>query len=74
MTATDRDIGEFGKVTYAILSGNEDKAFVIDPATGKISTAALLDYETKVSYVLSVRASDGGSPPLTGTCTVSMDA
>lgn len=44
---------------YSIIAGNDDKLFFIDSHTGKIFTAAVLDYEKKVSYDLLVQVSDG---------------
>ena len=46
-------------VTYAITTGNEDGKFQIDSASGELSLADALDYETATSYTLTVRADDG---------------
>ena len=55
-TASDPDDDT---LTYS-LTGTDAASFVIDSATGQISTAAgaSFDYETKQSYTLSVDASD----------------
>ncbi|MEZ6134573.1 MAG: Ig-like domain-containing protein [Pirellulaceae bacterium] len=57
--ATDPDGDE---VTFAIVSGNTDGAFRIDPLTGQIRVAntAALDYETTPEFNLVVRATDSG--------------
>ncbi|KAJ7419526.1 hypothetical protein WISP_53472 [Willisornis vidua] len=65
--AKDPDEGRNGQVTYHILSGNENKAFVLDKITGLLSTAQLLDRETQECYILTVMALDDGSPALSAT-------
>ncbi|XP_043455316.1 protocadherin Fat 2 [Prionailurus bengalensis] len=62
VTATDRDHGENGYITYSI---TRPKAvpFSIDPYLGIISTSKPMDYELmKRIYTFRVRASDWGSP------------
>ena len=56
--ATDADEDN---LTYSILSGNENNAFIMDKNTGLISVLniSLIDYETHPLYTLSVGASDG---------------
>ena len=49
VNATDADIGENGRVTYQITSG-DDGIFVIDGNTGLISTTGMFDRETKALY------------------------
>jgi len=58
LTATDRDIGINAAFFYSILSGNSDNSFVIDSASGALSTAGPLDREEDDSYILLVRVSD----------------
>ncbi|NXA88487.1 PCD23 protein, partial [Melanocharis versteri] len=65
--ATDPDEGRNGQVTYHILSGNENKAFVLDKITGLLTTARLLDHEVQECYSLTVMALDDGSPALSAT-------
>ena len=64
VTAIDED--EPGNVnsqiTYTITGGNVGSVFVINASTGQISTAQSLDFETRSSYTLNLRARDGGSP------------
>ena len=55
-TATDAD----GNTLIWSLGGGTDAAsFAIDTSTGQLRTKAALDYETKSSYVVTVRVSDG---------------
>ncbi|XP_009572552.1 PREDICTED: protocadherin-23, partial [Fulmarus glacialis] len=67
ITAKDPDEGRNGQVTYHILSGNENKAFVLDKITGLLTTAQLLDREIQEHYSLTVMALDDGSPALSAT-------
>ncbi|WP_066067107.1 cadherin domain-containing protein [Neobacillus soli] len=48
-------------LSYSILSGNTDKVFDLNPATGEIKVAngSLLDFETTTSYTIAVQVSDG---------------
>ncbi|NXW71647.1 PCD23 protein, partial [Hirundo rustica] len=65
--AKDPDEGRNGQVTYHILSGNENKAFVLDKITGFLTTAQFLDHEVQEHYSLTVIALDDGSPALSAT-------
>ncbi|KFP37789.1 Protocadherin-23, partial [Chlamydotis macqueenii] len=65
--AKDPDEGRNGQVTYHLLSGNENKAFVLDKITGLLTTAQLLDREIEERYSLTVMALDDGSPALSST-------
>ena len=48
-------------VTYAITAGNAGGAFTIDGASGALSVAGALDYETTPTYALTVAASADGA-------------
>ena len=61
--------GEGENLSYRITSGNTGARFAIDPATGVITLADALDYETLRSYQLMVSASDGMD---TATATVNI--
>ncbi|NXR34226.1 PCD23 protein, partial [Zosterops hypoxanthus] len=67
ITAKDPDEGRNGQVTYHILSGNENKAFVLDKITGHLTTAQFLDHEVQECYSLTVIALDDGNPALSAT-------
>ena len=56
VTATDANDDT---LTYA-LGGTDTASFDIDTATGQLMTKEALDYETKVSYSVTVTASDSG--------------
>ena len=71
VTAIDKDArGPNNEFTYSILGGNGSKAFKIDPHSGVIETAVLLDRETQSVYNITVGAIDGGTPSQTGTSEV----
>jgi len=51
--------GDVDDNDFAIASGNTGTAFAINAASGAITTAAALDYETTPSYTLGITVSDG---------------
>lgn len=48
-------------VRYSIVSGDPDRNFAIEPMSGAIRTDSQLDRETKSSYLLNVRATNGNA-------------
>ncbi|XP_050668610.1 protein dachsous isoform X2 [Leptidea sinapis] len=72
VTATDKDIGANGVVTYGITSGNNGNKFSIDATSGHL-TAKTLDRETQSRYELTITAYDHGSPiSLQGSCNITI--
>ncbi|XP_014378445.1 protocadherin Fat 4 [Alligator sinensis] len=71
VVARDDDQGLNSKLTYILISGNEDGAFTLS-ATGELRLVKSLDRETKEKYVLLITAADSGSPALTGTGTIAV--
>ncbi|WP_159435086.1 cadherin domain-containing protein [Rubritalea squalenifaciens] len=67
VASTDPDSGD--TAIYAITVGN-DGGFTINGATGVISLAAMVDYETTTSYTLTVTVTDGSG--LTDTAAVNV--
>ena len=67
--ATDPDFSwqPNGILTYAFTGGNTGDIFAVNPRTGAITVAGVLDYETFPSYSLVVTVTDGGSPSLSAT-------
>ncbi|XP_042241862.1 fat-like cadherin-related tumor suppressor homolog [Homarus americanus] len=63
LLATDQDLGVGGQLKYSLVSGHED-SFRMDEETGVVRLARSLDYETRQSYNVTIRAQDGGFPPL----------
>ncbi|XP_057677236.1 protocadherin-16-like [Corythoichthys intestinalis] len=70
VTATDRDSGENGRVTYSVMSSTQE-GFYIDPDNGTlfISHQAEFDPERPTVNVV-IEARDGGSPPHSALATV----
>lgn len=59
VTATDRDSGNNGKVTYT----GSTSEFHVDLTTGRITSLKILDYEKQTTYSLTITAKDHGSQP-----------
>ncbi|KAG9264637.1 protocadherin-16-like [Astyanax mexicanus] len=70
--ADDLDQGQNGQVTYSIRSSSMSGLFKIDPHTGSISTAAIMDREIWTQTKLVVMATDRGSPRLAGSATLTV--
>ena len=71
ITATDPDRGD--AISWSIVSGNTGGAFAIDPATGVLTSAAPLDFETLATYTLTLRATDNRTPGLWAEETITID-
>ena len=75
--ATDQDIGQNQMINYAIIAGDENKQFYIEPTTGEISTLKKLSCYRECdpgnpicltkSCRITIEARDKGMPYLTGT-------
>ncbi|XP_042668130.1 protocadherin Fat 4 [Centrocercus urophasianus] len=71
VVARDDDQGLNSKLTYVLVSGNEEGAFILS-ASGELRLVQSLDREKKEQYVLLITAADSGSPALTGTGTITV--
>ena len=67
VAATDED----GDALTYTLGGDDADSFTID-STGQLMTSAALDYETKMSYTVTVSASSGKADELDATTTVTI--
>ena len=74
VVGTDPDQSSPNNVlTYAITGGDTGNVFAIDPGTGAVTVAGVLDYETTTApYSLEVTVTDGGSSPLSGMATITI--
>ncbi|XP_032363306.1 protocadherin Fat 3 isoform X3 [Etheostoma spectabile] len=70
VTALDKDKGANAELHYSIEAGNTGNAFHIEPVLGIITVAHDLDLSSIGHYVLTVRVTDSGSPPLSTTTIV----
>uniref|UniRef100_A0A3Q1GPI1 Cadherin-related 23 n=1 Tax=Acanthochromis polyacanthus TaxID=80966 RepID=A0A3Q1GPI1_9TELE len=72
LSATDADSGANGWLMYRLVSGAQDR-FVVDPLSGAVLVGnTTLDREQQGSYRLVVMATDRGTPPLSGTATLTV--
>lgn len=64
VVAKDQDAGQ--KLTFAIVSGNTNNAFAIDPVTGLITVnnPQMMDYENQPPFELVISVQDNGTPSL----------
>uniref|UniRef100_A0AAX7TEQ5 Protocadherin-16 n=1 Tax=Astatotilapia calliptera TaxID=8154 RepID=A0AAX7TEQ5_ASTCA len=72
VAADDRDQGQNGQVTYSIRSSSMSGLFKIDPLTGSVTTAAIMDREIWTQTKLVVTATDRGTPRLAGSATLTV--
>ncbi|XP_015266077.1 PREDICTED: protocadherin beta-16-like [Gekko japonicus] len=73
--AADLDVEQNAKVTYYLVPGNASGApaasyVSINSETGNLYVLRSLDYEQIKEFQVTVRASDGGSPPLSSEVVV----
>ena len=71
VTAADTDEGKNGEVTYELVYGED--FFEIDSETGVMRVIQSLDYEVQQVHNISVRAQDGGMPPLIAVCFINIE-
>ncbi|XP_031734609.1 cadherin-23 isoform X2 [Anarrhichthys ocellatus] len=72
LSATDADSGSNGWLMYRLESGAQDR-FVVDPLSGAVLVGnTTLDREERGSYRLVVMATDRGTPPMSGTATLTV--
>ncbi|XP_063269945.1 protocadherin alpha-3-like [Prinia subflava] len=76
VNATDPDEGSNKEFSYSILSsipaGNKE-LFTIDAKTGEIRLTGTLDFEKVCLHELQIEATDKGTPPLSGHCSVELE-
>uniref|UniRef100_A0AAY4EM86 Protocadherin-16 n=1 Tax=Denticeps clupeoides TaxID=299321 RepID=A0AAY4EM86_9TELE len=70
--AEDVDQGQNGQVTYSIQTSKMSGLFKIDPLTGSITTAAIMDREIWTQTKLLVTATDRGTPKLSSSATLTV--
>ncbi|XP_041054653.1 protocadherin-8-like [Carcharodon carcharias] len=70
--ARDPDLGLNGRLTYRLLEPASARLATVDPATGAIYALRSFDRESLREAELRLQATDGGSPPLSSSTTVSL--
>ncbi len=75
VVSTDFDSGANGVRTYSIMGGNGASAFSINSSTGQITVAdsSQLDFESNPLFTLTVQVTDGGTPGLSATATITIN-
>lgn len=89
VSASDRDSGKSGTVTYRLSSGGSfppssntnlvttnsitNNLFNIDSRTGHLTLSHHLDFETSQRHTLIVTATDQGEPPLSSNLTIFLE-
>jgi len=58
VTATDRDLGSYGTITYSIATPGVESTFAIHESTGTITLLMTLDFEQRSLYQFDVVASN----------------
>lgn len=75
LSATDSDLGYNGTIRFSFgstMPSNLRDLFSLDAASGRLSTARVLDREQQASYELYIQASDMGVPSLTSIAKVNI--
>nr|CAB3244827.1 protocadherin Fat 1 [Phallusia mammillata] len=70
VSAESLDAGANANLRYTITHGNKHGKFSMDENSGLVTLISAVDYESDVSYVLTVSASDRSDTPLSSECTV----
>ncbi|XP_035292928.1 protocadherin-16 isoform X1 [Cricetulus griseus] len=71
--ADDLDQGSGGQISYSLAASQPARGlFHVDPATGTITTTAILDREIWAETRLVLMATDRGSPALVGSATLTV--
>ena len=68
--ATDQDSGSNAAITYNIADGDTVRIFTINANTGEIGAMGTLDSGKFSNFVLTVNATDGGTPTRNGQVAV----
>ncbi|XP_032832883.2 protocadherin Fat 4-like [Petromyzon marinus] len=72
LSAHDDDLGPAGVVSYAVVGGDYERDAFSLSASGRLDLLRPLDREARPRHLLLVTATDAGSPPLTGTATLTV--
>ncbi|XP_047493063.1 protein dachsous-like [Penaeus chinensis] len=73
VTAVDQDTGNNARLTYSIKEKEFENVFGVFPNSGSLYLKEVLDRETRDRYVLTVVATDNGTPVSTASTTVTIN-
>ncbi|ROT61843.1 hypothetical protein C7M84_020350 [Penaeus vannamei] len=73
VTAVDQDTGNNARLTYTIKEKEFENVFGVFPNSGSLYLKEVLDRETRDRYVLTVVATDNGTPVSTASTTVTIN-
>jgi hypothetical protein len=73
LTVSGSDVDSGQALSYSIQSGNTGNVFAIDAATGEITLAGAVDFETLALYNLVIRVTDDGTGSLFAEQTVTFN-
>lgn len=75
LSATDSDLGSNGTIRFSFDTETPvsvQNQFRLDAISGRLSSASELDREEESSYLLYIKATDAGTPPLYSNCKVNI--
>uniref|UniRef100_A0A0A1WPP1 Fat-like cadherin-related tumor suppressor homolog n=1 Tax=Zeugodacus cucurbitae TaxID=28588 RepID=A0A0A1WPP1_ZEUCU len=64
LTALDLDSGKNAEIKYSIITGNVGNTFEIEPTMGIVTLSKSLNINKMQEYMLQIKATDHGEPPL----------
>ncbi|XP_041987836.1 protein dachsous [Aricia agestis] len=70
--AIDKDTGNNARITYRVVSENNtnEEHFKVEPSSGWVYLAKLLDRETISTHKMTIMATDNGIPPLSASASL----
>eukprot|EP00794_Sanderia_malayensis_P011811 gene11811-13035_t len=73
LKAVDADAGENARISYSIISGNDQNHFSLNESSGKLIISQTLDWEKTTNYILTVKSNDHGVPSKSRTAFVTIE-
>lgn len=76
LNATDVDSGTNGEISFLFSKYTSERileVFSVDAKTGELLVTGEVDYEQASIYDLTIKARDGGTPPMEGSCHIKVE-
>ena len=73
VTAQDNDVFPYNATTFSVIGDDDAPVFFNIDQSGVIRTSQSILSETKTTYLVRIRAQDGGSPRLSATAAVTVN-